>query len=76
MGWPDDDRRRVSGTVRWTERGGPRVQPDRMDGSGSSLVRGLVRSELQGEVRLTYPPEGATHNLTFVLAPSTAVNAQ
>jgi hypothetical protein len=52
------------------------VQPARVDGSGSTLVRGLVRSELHGEVRLTYPPEGAIHELTFVLEHSTALNGQ
>ena len=36
-------------------------------GLGTSLIQGLVRSELQGEAHLSYPPTGALHRFVFNL---------
>jgi two-component sensor histidine kinase len=42
----------------WREAGGPPVQPPAARGFGSRLLERGLASELQGEVRLSFPPEG------------------
>ena len=53
--------------MNWDESGGPRIEqpPDR--GVGIELVEGLVRSELRGEVALSFPAEGARHRFEMRL---------
>jgi PAS domain S-box-containing protein len=42
----------------WAERGGPPVTPPERQGFGSRLLQRGLAAELEGEVRLGYPPEG------------------
>lgn len=56
----------------WTEAGGPEVTPDPVSGVGTSLMAGLVKSELLGRAAFDYPPEGARHNFVFHLEPQSA----
>ena len=51
----------------WLESGGPPIETDPVERVGSSLVRGLVKSELQGRAKLRYPRTGAEHEFEFVL---------
>lgn len=54
----------------WREQGGP--SPDRSPrlGAGTSLLTGLVSTELNGRIDLSYPAEGASHRLTIALQPA------
>lgn len=42
-------------------------------GEGTSLMCGLVRSELRGSLTLTYPASGAAHELVFTIDPADAL---
>gem|GEM_PF-5200048 len=69
--WQMREEDSLSGTVavemRWREQGGPPpAQPPRL-GGGTSLLTGLVSSELNGRVDLSYPQPGADHVLTICL---------
>ena len=44
----------------WRESGGPAITRPPGQGTGTSLIRGLIGYELQGQIELTYPPDGAT----------------
>ncbi len=46
--------------LRWQERFGPRVAPPASKGFGSRLIEDALAIELDGEVRLSYEPEGVT----------------
>ncbi len=54
----------------WRETGGPR--PDRSPrlSAGTSLLTGLVSTELNGRIDLSYPAEGASHRLSIALQPA------
>lgn len=54
----------------WRETGGR--SPDRSPrlGAGTSLLTGLVSTELRGRIDLAYSAEGANHRLTIVLQPA------
>lgn len=57
----------------WRERGGPAIAGEPKLGAGISLLQGLIRSDLHGEVQLSFPPAGVSHTLTFSCdAPSEA----
>lgn len=43
----------------WSERDGPPVAPPTRRGFGSAVLDGLLRSKLDAEVSITFPPEGA-----------------
>ena len=61
----EDDVVRVA--LDWRERGGPKIAQSRQSGVGMSLIHGLVNSELQGEVSMNFPPDGANHRLVITL---------
>jgi PAS domain S-box-containing protein len=44
--------------IRWTETGGPLVEPPTRQGFGSSLMEGMIRSQLKGEIRFDWRAEG------------------
>lgn len=46
--------------LRWTETGGPLVEPPTRRGFGSRLIDEGIPYELDGEVSLAFPPSGAT----------------
>ncbi|MDB5447609.1 MAG: histidine kinase, partial [Phenylobacterium sp.] len=48
--------RRLS--LRWTEQGGPPVEPPRRQGFGSRLIQRTLASELGGEVTMEFAPAG------------------
>jgi PAS domain S-box-containing protein len=62
--------RRVNGAahVLWVESGGPAVHAPEQIGTGISLIRGLVRFELGGQVDLEYPPSGLVCRMQLPLA--------
>jgi two-component sensor histidine kinase len=70
----------------WRESGGPPIEIEPVERVGSSVIRGLVKSELRGRAELKYPRTGAEHEFEFVLhddsvdrlqdAPSTSVEHQ
>lgn len=46
--------------VRWTERGGPPVNPPTRRGFGTEMIEGQIRHQADGEVRWDWRPEGLT----------------
>ena len=54
---------------RWQERGGPSVAVPARKGFGSRLIEGALAMELDGEVRITYDPEGV---VCEIIAPLSA----
>lgn len=53
--------------LEWEELGGPPVQPPSRRGFGSQLVEKALASELGGEVRLEFPPEGVRCSMDMAL---------
>ena len=49
--------------IKWSEAGGPPIGEEPVPRVGTSLVEGLVVSELRGRAELTYPRDGARHTL-------------
>jgi two-component sensor histidine kinase len=45
-------------TLSWTERGGPDVAPPSRRGFGSTIVKAMAESSLDGDVDLDFAPEG------------------
>ena len=43
---------------RWAEAGGPAVRPPRRKGFGTSVIVGMIRDQLDGEVRFEWDKEG------------------
>jgi PAS domain S-box-containing protein len=44
--------------LRWIETGGPLVQPPARKGFGMSVMEGMIRGQLKGELRFHWRPEG------------------
>lgn len=59
--------------VRWMERGGPPITHPPPSGFGTELMRGLVGHDLSGQIDLSFPYEGASHDLRFRLRDEPAV---
>jgi PAS domain S-box-containing protein len=53
---PDAGERRIR--IVWRESGGPPVSPPRRTGFGTRLIQRGLAADLQGEIKLDYPPEG------------------
>ncbi|MFB3819827.1 MAG: HWE histidine kinase domain-containing protein [Candidatus Methylomirabilales bacterium] len=53
----------------WIERQGPRVSPPAAKGFGSRLLERGLRQELDAEVALAFPPDGARCRIAFALEP-------
>ncbi|HSM52791.1 MAG TPA: CHASE domain-containing protein, partial [Erythrobacter sp.] len=49
--------------LRWIERGGPRVDPERKSGFGTDLIQKIVAHELRQPVELRFDPEGVSCTL-------------
>ena len=45
-------------SIEWRETGGPLVKPPRKAGFGSRLIETSITKELEGDIRLHYPPSG------------------
>ncbi|NNF44923.1 MAG: GAF domain-containing protein, partial [Phycisphaerales bacterium] len=64
--WDREDR---DGTpwlrIVWTETGGPPVTPPDHNGFGSNVVQRTIPYELDGEVEMSFPPEGFTCTIAF-----------
>lgn len=54
----------------WRERGGIPQPATSPPGSGTKIIEGLVRFDLNGVVDLRYPPDGANHHIRFRLDPA------
>ena len=55
-------------TLSWTERGGPDVVPPQRKGFGSTVLQGMTRASLDGDVTLSYDPEGLRWSMTCDVA--------
>ena len=70
VSWADperDEEGRLIINLHWRENGGPTIDQPIEPGTGTGLIEGFVSSELMGEVEFNYPPEGARHNLRFLI---------
>ncbi|MCP3903629.1 MAG: PAS domain S-box protein [Planctomycetes bacterium] len=56
-------------SLRWRETDGPAIDDAVSPRVGTSLIEGLARSDLQGDVTFAYPASGADHRLTMTFAP-------
>ncbi len=54
IGWRAND----AFTIGWTERDGPHVEAPRRHGFGSTVVKTMAESNLDGEVDLDFAPTG------------------
>jgi chemotaxis family two-component system sensor kinase Cph1 len=61
---------------RWTERGGPPVEPPRGRGFGSRLIEGFTKNELKGDVRFVYAPERFECVIRFATEDPTYASAE
>jgi two-component sensor histidine kinase len=52
----------------WMERGGPRVEPSKVNGYGSRLIARSVTGQLNGEIDYTWEPDGLIVTLTLKVA--------
>lgn len=64
---PDDE---IHLQLQINEIGGPPIEQTPVPGVGSRLIEGLVRWELGGSVKLSYPRDGINHTLDLVLRAS------
>ncbi|MEM7227429.1 MAG: PAS domain S-box protein [Planctomycetota bacterium] len=62
--------------INWQERGGPAIESEPTRGTGSELLEGLVTFDLRGELSLTYPQDGALHDLKVSLLTTSDANLQ
>lgn len=60
-------------TLRWRERGGPKVSKPAKAGFGSRLIEGIVRGELGGSLETRFEPDGFEAYITFRTSPEGAV---
>jgi PAS domain S-box-containing protein len=51
-------------TMSWIERDGPRVQPPKHRGFGSTVIESIAKHAVDGEVQLDYAPSGLEWHLT------------
>lgn len=56
--------------LRWKEHAVEPIRQAPEQGLGTSLIEGLVKWDLAGDVRFGYPTEGADHALTVTLRPT------
>jgi two-component sensor histidine kinase len=49
----------------WQENGGPPPQRPEKDGYGHRLIRSVAAREIDGEVRIEYPPEGLVCRISY-----------
>jgi two-component sensor histidine kinase len=51
--------------IRWTETGGPMVQPPPREGFGTRVVEKMVSGQLGGKLEFRWRPEGMTCEITL-----------
>ena len=61
--------------VRWQETGGPPVQPPESTGFGTRLVERALAAELQGVVKIIYPPSGVVCTIDALITSSVGTPA-
>ncbi|HEX3209955.1 MAG TPA: hypothetical protein VHQ91_11270 [Geminicoccaceae bacterium] len=49
----------------WREQGGPRVEPPKQTSFGFQLIKAGIAHELDGEIVLSFDPEGVRCELRF-----------
>jgi two-component sensor histidine kinase len=59
--------------LRWTERGGPRINGPVAPSLGTELVHAFASRELGGRCEMLFPPDGAEHHLEFLIGHRTDV---
>jgi PAS domain S-box-containing protein len=52
--------------LRWTETGGPRVQPPTREGFGTQLMDAMIRRQLEGEISFDWRATGLACEITFL----------
>ena len=58
--------------LEWFEQDGPGINTPPEPGLGTQIIEGLVHSDLRGQAKLAYPPEGVRHVLRMLLTSSKA----
>ncbi|WP_243367845.1 sensor histidine kinase [Microvirga solisilvae] len=53
--------------IRWTESGGPPVQPPKRQGFGSRLIKRSIEGELEGDIVLNFAPTGVDYDICVPL---------
>ena len=53
--------------LNWHEANGPAVASQPEPNVGSRIIQGIVRSELRGRAKMSYPPQGAHHRFVIAL---------
>jgi two-component sensor histidine kinase len=53
--------------IQWTESGGPAVAPPERRGFGRTLIERVLASDLRGDVRLEFAPQGLRCLIVFPL---------
>jgi two-component sensor histidine kinase len=53
--------------MRWLESGGPEVRPPTRNGFGMRVIDSLIRSQLNGEARFDWRPEGLACEIVLPL---------
>jgi two-component sensor histidine kinase len=61
--WRTDSTHRFC--FKWTETGGPRVKPPTHQGFGTSMMEGMISSQLGGEVKFNWREEGVVCEIVF-----------
>ena len=51
--------------LRWTETGGPPVQPPTRRGFGKRVMESMIQGQLKGEIRFDWRAEGLTCEIAF-----------
>ena len=68
LSWEQQDVEEIDSLrLQWQESNGPEIDPDPTPGVGTSLIEGIVRSDLQGVATLRYPRSGVDHEFTINL---------
>lgn len=62
--------------LEWQEMGGPTIEQPIISSTGTRLIMGLVKSELQGNIDMQYPESGAHHYLQMLYKYSETDNSK
>jgi PAS domain S-box-containing protein len=65
IAWRNDAARRFR--FRWSETGGPRVKPPTRQGFGTSMMEGVISSQLGGAVEIQWREEGIVCDIAFAV---------
>lgn len=55
--------------LRWSEKGGPPVEPPTRRGFGSRVMENMIRGPLKGQLHFDWHPEGLACEIAYHAAP-------